>query len=467
MPSSDPTARGVPAAAPATTACGSRSRSERGRVAAIRFGADACPAATAAAAWLANTAEGRSLLDAARLGSHDAHRACGIAGARAGCVEVAVDAFHAALGDAVARGADGAGRRPAGGRDVAAAWTRPSRWREAPADAFGITLRLWIDPLAPDADRACCAPGQRAAGAGPLPRARACRTSRSISARPSARRSWSRSSAGYEAGETPNPCTACNGALPAARAGRGRGAAGCRARPHRPLRAHRGGRRGVRWWPAGRTARRTRATCSPACPPDGAGAARVPARRPHEAGGARARGRARPGGRAARGRARRCASSAAATTARSSTGTARRRRPARSRTRPATSWDGMPASAGFTPGQRRGIGVSAPEPLYVLRTEPERSAVVVAPLRRLGTRRVAAAGRRDAPSSAGTSTRSSGTARRRSARRSSATATTARWRWSATCSRSRPARRPRCTTAMPSSGAARSPGRTRDDGPVH
>ena len=45
--------------------------------------------------------------------------------------------------------------------------------------------------------------------------------------------------------------------------------------------------------------------------------------------------------------------------------------------------------AGFTPGQRRGIGVSAPEPLYVLRTEPERGAVVVAPLRRLGTRRVA------------------------------------------------------------------------------
>jgi tRNA-specific 2-thiouridylase len=45
--------------------------------------------------------------------------------------------------------------------------------------------------------------------------------------------------------------------------------------------------------------------------------------------------------------------------------------------------------AGFTPGQRRGIGVSAEEPLYVLRTEPARSAVVVAPLRRLGTRRVA------------------------------------------------------------------------------
>jgi len=33
--------------------------------------------------------------------------------------------------------------------------------------------------------------------------------------------------------------------------------------------------------------------------------------------------------------------------------------------------------------------VSAAEPLYVLRTEPARGAVVVAPLRRLGTRRVA------------------------------------------------------------------------------
>jgi tRNA-specific 2-thiouridylase len=44
--------------------------------------------------------------------------------------------------------------------------------------------------------------------------------------------------------------------------------------------------------------------------------------------------------------------------------------------------------AGFTPGQRRGLGVSGPEPLYVLRTDPAERAVVVAPRGRLGVRHV-------------------------------------------------------------------------------
>jgi tRNA-specific 2-thiouridylase len=43
---------------------------------------------------------------------------------------------------------------------------------------------------------------------------------------------------------------------------------------------------------------------------------------------------------------------------------------------------------GFTTGQRRGLGIAAPEPLYVVRTEPERGAVVVGPRRSLGRRRV-------------------------------------------------------------------------------
>ena len=43
---------------------------------------------------------------------------------------------------------------------------------------------------------------------------------------------------------------------------------------------------------------------------------------------------------------------------------------------------------GFTVGQRRGIGVSWPEPLYVVRLEPRRRAVVVGPAAALGTARV-------------------------------------------------------------------------------
>ena len=42
----------------------------------------------------------------------------------------------------------------------------------------------------------------------------------------------------------------------------------------------------------------------------------------------------------------------------------------------------------FTPGQRRGIGVAAPEPLYALRTDPATATVVVGPKRSLGVRRV-------------------------------------------------------------------------------
>jgi tRNA-uridine 2-sulfurtransferase len=42
----------------------------------------------------------------------------------------------------------------------------------------------------------------------------------------------------------------------------------------------------------------------------------------------------------------------------------------------------------FTVGQRKGIGIAAPEPLHVLRLEPETRRVVVGPRAALGTRRV-------------------------------------------------------------------------------
>jgi tRNA-uridine 2-sulfurtransferase len=47
----------------------------------------------------------------------------------------------------------------------------------------------------------------------------------------------------------------------------------------------------------------------------------------------------------------------------------------------------------FTPGQRRGIGVTSPEPLYALRTDVDANALVVGPRRLLGATRVEARGR--------------------------------------------------------------------------
>ncbi|MDQ3992853.1 MAG: hypothetical protein M3229_04255, partial [Actinomycetota bacterium] len=47
----------------------------------------------------------------------------------------------------------------------------------------------------------------------------------------------------------------------------------------------------------------------------------------------------------------------------------------------------------FTPGQRRGLGVTAAEPFYALRTEPRRNAVVVGPRESLAAATVTVAGR--------------------------------------------------------------------------
>jgi tRNA-specific 2-thiouridylase len=54
----------------------------------------------------------------------------------------------------------------------------------------------------------------------------------------------------------------------------------------------------------------------------------------------------------------------------------------------------------FTPGQRRGLGIAAAEPLYVLRTDASRNAVVAAPLEALATTSVAVTGRLYAPAAA-------------------------------------------------------------------
>jgi tRNA-specific 2-thiouridylase len=357
---------------------------DRGQLVAVRFGADACPTTTAAAAWLATEAEGGSLLDAARLGAVAAHAACGVAGARRACAEVAVDAFHAALGDAVVRGATvpGTGRLAvamSGGVDSAVALA------EAPADAFGITLQLWIDPHAPDTDRACCAPGS-------VRRARDLCHQRGLPHLSLDLRDTFRETivagfiAGYEAGETPNPCTACNGEFrlhelvaAAGRLGAGRVRTGHYARIVEldgvPLVA-----RGV-------DSSKDQSYMLARVPTDVLARLDFPLgertkpevrERAAELGLAAARAKESQevcflGGGDYRAFLDRYGAARAAGPIEDEAGHELGRHA---------------GVGGFTPGQRRGIGVSAPEPLYVLRTEPARSAVVVAPLRRLGTRHV-------------------------------------------------------------------------------
>src|SRR5205085_9687547 len=51
----------------------------------------------------------------------------------------------------------------------------------------------------------------------------------------------------------------------------------------------------------------------------------------------------------------------------------------------------------FTPGQRRGLGVAADEPLYALRSLPQANTVVVGPRRALEVRELEARGRLHVP----------------------------------------------------------------------
>ena len=76
--------------------------------------------------------------------------------------------------------------------------------------AVGVTLRLWLDPNGPDAERACCSPSaviaaRRSCHARGLPHV-------TLDLRDAFRRAVVEPFVrGYARGETPNPCIRCNG----------------------------------------------------------------------------------------------------------------------------------------------------------------------------------------------------------------------------------------------------------------
>jgi len=84
--------------------------------------------------------------------------------------------------------------------------------RRAGEDAIGVTLRLWQDPAAPDTERACCSPAAVAA-------ARAtCHALGVPHVTLDLREEFKQTVVdpfvdAYRAGETPNPCMRCNGAF--------------------------------------------------------------------------------------------------------------------------------------------------------------------------------------------------------------------------------------------------------------
>jgi tRNA-specific 2-thiouridylase len=261
---------------------------------------------------------------------------------------------------------------------------------KAGPDAVGVTLRLWLDPAGPSAERACCSPDAVLA-------ARAACHARGIphvtlDLREEFRRAvvapFVRA---YGRGETPNPCTRCNGSFRfaelaafAERAGAARLATGHYARI-----VERDGRLLVAraadpqkdqsymlatldprllprlWFPLGdQTKAETRAEAAAA--------------------GLAAAGRAES----------QEACFLAGDDYRSFLG----RHGLSATDGPLVTETGEEVGRHdgfwrFTPGQRRGLGVAAAQPLHVLHTEPATNTVVVGPHAALGRRRVAVRGR--------------------------------------------------------------------------
>ncbi len=183
------------------------------RVAAAGFEASGCGALTAAASAAVTLVEGASLLDAARVGAHDVSEELGgLSPGKFHAADLVADALHGALGRAahaqaaLTPMADRTLVAMSGGVDSAVAALLAARGGR---EAVAVTLELWADPEN-DAEASCCS-------------AHAVRVARSVAhgmgmphftldlREPFRAGVVEPFLAGYAAGETPNPCVGCNG----------------------------------------------------------------------------------------------------------------------------------------------------------------------------------------------------------------------------------------------------------------
>jgi tRNA-uridine 2-sulfurtransferase len=161
-----------------------------GEWAAVRLRVDGDRIVEADAPGLEREIAGLTLLEAAAVGGET----------------LAVDALANALGT-VFRAAPVPGRTAvamSGGVDSAVALLRSL------PNAVGVTLRLWLDPAGPDSERACCSPESVIAARETCHRLGVPHVT--LDLREEFRRAVVAPFVrGYARGETPNPCTRCNG----------------------------------------------------------------------------------------------------------------------------------------------------------------------------------------------------------------------------------------------------------------
>lgn len=189
-------------------------RVEGDRVVEAGFDAHGCAAVRAAGSATVELVEGMPLLEAARLTPDDVSEALGgLSPAHGHAGTFAADALHRALGTAAADGAPALAPSPArtlvamsGGVDSAVA---AQLALEAGHEVVAVTLELWADP-ATDGDASCCSPQA-------LTGARALAHRMGLPHVTLDLRSRFRAEvvedflAEHAAGRTPNPCVRCNG----------------------------------------------------------------------------------------------------------------------------------------------------------------------------------------------------------------------------------------------------------------
>jgi tRNA-specific 2-thiouridylase len=345
-----------------------------GEWAAVRLLVDGERIVDADADGLAGDLRGLSLLEAAAVPGDD----------------LATDALAAAIGPAF-RAAPSPTRTAvamSGGVDSAVTLLRSG------PDAIGVTLRLWVDPQAPDTERACCS------STAVLAARRLCHDRGvphvTLDLREEFRRAvvapFVRS---YARGETPNPCTRCNGGFRfaellafARRAGAARVATGHYAR----IVERDGGLLLARAADESKDQSYMLARLDPA----------KLERIAFPLGGQTKAETRAEAGRAGLVAARRPDSQEACFLGGDDYRAFLERRGLRPEPGPIVTTTGAQLGTHdghlqFTPGQRRGIGLGGGEPLYALRTEPRTNTLVVGPRAALARDRVTVRGRLYAP----------------------------------------------------------------------
>jgi tRNA-uridine 2-sulfurtransferase len=199
-------------------ACGDLSRISLAiadeRIAAVSFDAEGCGATLAATAAVAEMADGAKVLEVARIGIDDVDAAVGgLTPAKRHAAQLAADALHRALASAAAStsrlGASSTKRvavAMSGGVDSAVAALLE---RERGVEVIGVTVKLWADPQT-DGAKACCSP-EAVLGARALAHSLGIPHFTLDLEEEFRRRVVGQFVSGYAGGSTPNPCILCNG----------------------------------------------------------------------------------------------------------------------------------------------------------------------------------------------------------------------------------------------------------------